>query len=183
MMWRALQTCKNRNLMAAMWTRYGITQYYCVYCDHKFHVTCTGSTAVIIMTVGITTRFLRGITQCYTISFTLMTSFLYAKIPLYLWQTLAQMLLFQMLWNKQYAMVSLKSQNCTTSILALIWVEMVLKFFLECQRLSHINVDCLCKNCPSVTQMSATDVCSDNDIFSKQFPLSNYILAVVLLTY
>jgi len=83
----------------------------------------------------------------------------------------------------QYAMVSLKSQNCTTSILATIWVEIVLKFFLESQTLSHINVDCLCKNCPSVIQMSAADVCRDNDIFSKQFPLLNYILAVVLLTY
>jgi len=88
-----------------------------------------------------------------------------------------------MLWNKQYAMVTLKSQNCTTSILAPIWVENVLKFFLESQRLSHINFDCLHKNCPSVTQMSAANVCKDNAIFSKQFPLSNYILAVVLLTY
>lgn len=80
-------------------------------------------------------------------------------------------------------MVSLKSQNCTNSILAPIWVENVLKFVLESQKLSHINFDCLHKNCPSVTQMSAADVSKDNAIFSKQFPLSDYVLAALLLTY
>jgi len=135
------------------------------------------------MTVGITTSFLQGITKFYTISLILMTSFLCTKILLYMWQTLAKMLLFQMLWNKQYAMITLRSQNCTTRILAPVWVEIVLKFFLVSQRLSHINVACLCKNCPSVMQMSAADACRDNDIFSKQLPLSDYILAIVLLTY
>jgi len=49
----------------------------------------------------------------------------------------------------------------TPCILAPIWVEIILKFFLESQRLSHINVDCLCKKCPSVMQMSAADACRD----------------------